>query len=377
MRSIFTDYQLVGMRLEKLQLVNFKNYEEISLEFPAQINCFLGLNGSGKTNLLDAIFYLGFTKSFIQSNDSLNIKVGCNSGMIKGSFQKDKPVEVSCHLQAGSKKLVRENGIDYTKLSDHIGKYPVVIISPADVDLVNDGSETRRKFFDSMISQIDHEYLEALMQYQYVLKQRNSLLKLFHDRNYSDPDLIETYNQQLSASGRAIFEKRDSFIKEFIPVFNQSYQFLVGRAEEANLQYKSEVGEFDYEVTLKKNLSRDMLLQRTTFGIHRDDYDFLFTHGELKKFGSQGQQKSFLVALKLAYLELVKNHTGVHPILLLDDIFDKLDDTRIAQLIQSAASGSGQLFITDAAPERTRNFLKKLGVNFDSFEVANGTVKKI
>jgi DNA replication and repair protein RecF len=366
------------MRLEKLYLLNFKNYAEASLEFTQQVNCLLGLNGSGKTNLLDAIYYLAFTKSFLPSADTQNVRHGSGYFLVKGTFDFDgKHHEVTCQVQPNHKKIFREDSLDYDKISDHIGKYPVVMIAPSDVDLVKEGSEARRKFFDSIISQIDHAYLETLLTYQHVLKQRNGLLRLFQERQYSDPQLLESYDDQLVKTGLVIFKRRQEFIAEFLPVFNKSYAFLVDQYEEARLFYRSALTETDFADGLRKSFQKDLMLQRTSFGIHRDDYEFEFAHGELKKLGSQGQQKSFLVAIKLAHFEIIRQHKGFNPILLLDDIFDKLDDQRIARLLSVVAGKDyGQLFITDAGPERTMGLLKGLGISFDNFRVENGQIGK-
>lgn len=366
------------MRLDKLHLLNFKNYTEATLEFPRQINCLLGLNGSGKTNLLDAIYYLAFTKSFLNTSDAQSVRHGADFFLLRGNFtMTDRQHEISCQVQLNHKKIFREDSIDYVKMSDHIGKYPLVMISPTDVDLVREGSEARRKFFDSIISQIDHDYLEALLAYQHVLKQRNSLLRMFHDQNRTDTDLIESYDEQLVRSGEVIHHKRAAFIHEFLPAFNQSYNFLVDGAETARLHYRSTLLDTDFRESLRKSLQKDIVLQRTTVGIHRDDYEFEFAHGELKKLGSQGQQKSFLVAVKLAHVSIIRQHKGFNPILLLDDIFDKLDDLRIARLLDVAAGPDfGQLFITDAGPERTIRLLQNLGIEFDNFKVEKGSITR-
>jgi DNA replication and repair protein RecF len=366
------------VHLEKLALLNFKNYKEISLEFPSTVNCLLGLNGSGKTNLLDAIYYLSFTKSFLNATDAHNIRHGSDYFLVRGNYDfNGSKHEVACQVQLGQKKTFREDGRDYEKLSEHIGKYPVVLISPSDIDLVKDGSEARRKFFDSMISQIDHTYLHALVEYHHCLKQRNGLLRMFHERHYADMDLLDSYNQQMVRTGMLIFQKRKEFINEFLPLLNASYNFLVDEKEEAKLIYQSQFFESDFLTALKQSFDRDLALQRTSVGIHRDDYGFEFAHGELKKLGSQGQQKSFLVALKLANMEVVKRHKGFNPILLLDDIFDKLDDVRIGRLLQVVTGKDfGQLFITDAGPERTESLMRNLGLQSDIFEVREGTITR-
>lgn len=365
------------MRLNRLQLSNFKNYEELELTFPSQINFLVGLNGSGKTNLLEAIYYLSATKGFSASSDTQNIKYGKDFFFIKGEFENGKNThDVFCQVQAGRKKVFREDSRDYEKLSDHIGRYPMVLISPLDVDLVKESSDARRKFFDQMIAQVDHVYLEALMEYHHALKQRNALLKMFAEQNKVDYQMIDLYDQQLSRSGKILYEKRNAFAGEFLPLFNKAYAQLADAREEATLTYSSSLEHSIMEDGLKQSLKRDLILQRTTFGIHRDDYVFGFAHGELKRLGSQGQQKSFLVSVKLAQVNAIKAHLGFSPMLLLDDIFDKLDDTRIARLLGVVAQvGYGQSFITDAGPERTLAMMKELKIPGDVYEVDEGRVK--
>jgi DNA replication and repair protein RecF len=365
------------VQLTKLSLLNFKNYAEASLTFSSRVNCLLGKNGSGKTNLLDAIYYLSFTKSFLNASDAHNIRHGSDYFLIRGNYQKDKQHEVACQVFQGQKKIFREDGVDYAKVSNHIGKYPVVLISPSDIDLIKEGSEARRKFFDGIIAQIDQTYLYDLVNYQHCLKQRNGLLKMFHEKHYQDMDLLDSYDQQLVKTGWQIFNRRKEFINEFLPLLNQAYAKLVDEKEETKLNYQSQLFELDFLTSLKQTFAKDLALQRTSVGIHRDDYSFGFGHGELKRLGSQGQQKSFLVALKLANLEVITNHKGFSPILLLDDIFDKLDDHRIARLLKIVTSENyGQLFITDAGPERTEALLRLLEIKADIFFVDNGTIIK-
>lgn len=365
------------MHLERLQLNNFKNYHELRLEFPSRVNFLLGLNGSGKTNLLDAIYYLSATRSFSNSSDTQNIRHCADHFSIKGKFNhKGGTHEVFCQVQSGRKKIFQEDANDYEKISEHIGKYPVVLISPIDVDLVKESSEARRKFFDQMIAQVDRAYLEALVAYHHTLRQRNALLNMFAERTDVDEDMIDLYDHQLAEKGQQIFRKRKAFVDEFLPVFNTSFSALVDTQEIASLTYSSKAEEGDYLDSLKKSLKKDLILQRTTFGIHRDDYVFGFAHGDLKRLGSQGQQKSFLVAIKLAQAEVIRIHQGFGPILLLDDIFDKLDDLRIARLLRLATEGGyGQLFITDAGPERTKVLMGQVGIGAQVYSVANGVIE--
>lgn len=366
------------MHLKSLQLVNFKNYESVRLEFSNNINVLVGTNGSGKTNLLDAIYYLSITKSAFLSSDQHLIKNGEKFFSIKGVMQTDKDeTEIFCAVQPGNKKVVREGANDYQKISDHIGKYPVVLIAPDDTELVREGSEERRKFFDSIISQIDKSYLESLIQYNHVLKQRNSLLKMFSEGKRFDAVALETYDRVLISKGEAIFARRKKFVEEFKPVFLQYYEVIVESAEQVDLQYDSDLLNTAFADGLKRNLEKDLQYQRTNFGVHKDDYIFSLASGDLKRLGSQGQKKSFIIALKLTQFEIIEKTKGIRPILLLDDIFDKLDDLRIEKLLQMIRDDRfGQLFLTDARPDRTAGLLDEIGVPASIFTVENGIISE-
>jgi len=367
------------LRLEKISLFNFKNYQEASLEFDGEIHCLLGNNGSGKTNLLDAIYYLAFTKSAINPSDQQNVGKTSDQFFIKGTFnKKNLSNEIICSFQQGSKKILKENGNEYGKLSEHIGKYPVVLIAPGDIDLIWGASEPRRRFFDSILSQIDKSYLENLIVYVNILKQRNGLLKLFAEQNKVDYDLVAAYDEKLVESGEYIFAKRKAFVASFMPTFTFLYNFLIGESPETtDILYKSDLEKVDFRESLKRNLLRDIHYQRTGAGIHRDDFVFVLNTGELKRLGSQGQQKSFLIALKLAEFEVIRTYKGFKPLLLLDDIFDKLDDERIHQLMLLISRGTfGQLFITDARQERSKTILKDAGVNAELYKVENALITK-
>jgi DNA replication and repair protein RecF len=395
------------MHLRQLNLFHFKNIEEAHLEFQGDIVCLLGKNGTGKTSLLDAIYYLSFTKSAINPSDGQNVRQGQSQFIIKGEFdmaikEKDfnpdaklinsirespspaerdgvRPTPASrqllCAYQQGQKKIIREDGQDCTKFSEHVGRYPVVLIAPQDIELIWDGSEMRRKFFDTLISQLDKIYLENLIVYANHLKQRNSLLRTFSESGKIDQDLLASYDQKIIPAGNYIFSKRKQFAVDFLPFFKKHYQFLVGDSkEEVHIQYRSDLEKSDFTDLLSKNLQRDILLQRTSSGIHRDDFEFLINGNELKKFGSQGQQKSFLIALKLAEFQCIAEAKQFKPILLLDDIFDKLDDQRIHQLMLLVSQGTfGQLFITDARQGRSQEILKEANVSGQVFSVENGT----
>lgn len=365
------------MRLEKLILLNFKNYEEVNLNFPYRINVLVGKNGSGKTNLLDSIFYLSFTRSAFSTLDQHCILTGKNFFVLKGEFSHDETrTEISSSVQIGSKKVFREGLYEYQKLSEHIGKYPVILIAPDDVDLIKEGGEGRRKFFDSIISQLDGKYLENLLAYNHILKQRNGYLKLSSERGSIDWVAVESYDHTLVKHGVQIFERRKQFIEEFIPYFKKYYKFIVDESEEATLNFQSELFDRDFYAGLMASRQRDVVLQRTTFGIHRDDFQFILKGGELKRFGSQGQQKSFVIALKLAQFEMAEKYKGTKPILLLDDIFDKLDDFRIAKLLALIKSELGQLFITDARPDRTKSLLDQIHVEAFIFTIEDGKVRE-
>lgn len=363
------------MFLQKLRLYNFRNIAETQLEFSTKIVCLLGKNGSGKTSSLDAIHYLSFTKSAINPTDAQNIRNGEQQFAIKGEFEQNGKVhELTCAYTQGQKKIINEDGRDYTKFSEHVGKYPVVLIAPQDIELIWDGSEIRRKFFDSILSQLDKLYLENLIVYTNQLKQRNSLMKFFAEGGKIDYDLLAGYDQKLIPAAHYIFARRREFLKEFLPFFKKQYHYLVGDVkEEVGIEHQSDLQEKDFGTLLSQNLQRDIVLQRTSSGIHRDDFDFQINGFELKRHGSQGQQKSFLIALKLAEFQAIAEQKKFKPILLLDDVFDQLDDERIHQLMRLVAQGTfGQLFITDARADRTRQIIQSEGLQASIFSVVDG-----
>ncbi len=364
------------MHLQTIRLTNFKNYESAKLDFSAQINCFLGNNGSGKTNLLDAIYYLSLTKSSTSSQDAQCILHNQPLFALKGEFSKDaKAREVICGLQIGKKKLVKLDQKPYKKASEHVGKFPVVLIAPNDTDVIRGASDQRRKFFDAIISQVDQIYLQTLIQYNHLIKQRNSLLKRFAETGQTDLELLEPFNAQLLELGSKLFEKRSAFIEDFKVLVTSHYQNLTNSAEIIELNYESHFQE-DVNALLAENLQKDIILKRSNVGIHKDEFHFVMNGEAIKKFGSQGQQKSYLIALKLAHFDFTEKQTGMKPILLLDDIFDKLDDLRISKLMEMVASDAfGQIFITDARPERTIGLLADDSHEVELFKVENGQVK--
>jgi len=348
------------LHLEKLQLTHFKNYEEGRFEFSEQLNCIVGENGSGKTNLLDAIYWLGLTKSAFQLQDAFSIQHGADFMVVNGVFKKGKKYsQITCSLQRGQRKTVLSDKKAYERISDHIGLFPVVLVSPNDTDLVRDGSEERRRFFDGVLSQLDQSYLQNLLQYNKVLAQRNSVLKIFADRNFVDADLLDTYDEPLIGLANLIFDRRQGFMATFESLVLHYYNFLGEGRELVSIKYESEVENVDFREHFRSHRSRDMQTQRTLLGIHKDDFVFEMDGVALRKFGSQGQQKSFALALKLAQFELIAIEREMKPLLLLDDIFDKLDDRRIQKLLELIENDSfGQVFLTDARPERTEDLLK-------------------
>ena len=343
------------MYLQKMILAGFKNYPQAEFTFSEKINCIVGNNGTGKTNLLDAIHYLSFCKSFFTSLDVQNIRHGEEFFAIHGTYSRgDDVTEI---VQCIQKKLQRKrfliNKKEYDRLADHIGNFPLVMISPYDRDLVNDGSELRRKYIDSVISQFDKFYLDDLIQYNKALYQRNALLKSFADQRFFDPAGLEIWDEQMIRLGEQIFIKRQGFLEQFIPLFQHYFSFLSSRSETVDIRYLSQFNGNSFRDVFKEALSRDCAAQYSTTGIHKDDLEFILDGFPVKKFGSQGQQKSFVIAIKLAQFDYTRKIKGFKPILLLDDVFDKLDDKRVSQLIKLVSENSfGQVFITDTSRER-------------------------
>ncbi|MEX0315828.1 MAG: DNA replication/repair protein RecF [Allomuricauda sp.] len=357
------------MFLKHLSLVNYKNFDSKTLEFDPIINCLVGDNGVGKTNILDAIYHLSFGKSYFNPVSTQNIKHDTDFFVIEGEFEKeDRTEKIICSFKKGLKKVIKRNGKAYEKFSEHIGFLPLVIISPSDRDLITEGSDTRRKFVDGVISQSDKAYLQTLIKYNKVLVQRNSLLKYFVANNTFDKDTLEVYNEQLQLLGTEIHAKRVDFISSFIPIFQEQYAHISEKDEQIMLSYKSQLSEKSLIELLEANLDKDRALQYTSVGIHKDDLDFTIANHPIKKFGSQGQQKSFLIALKLAQFHFIKEQAKTTPILLLDDIFDKLDEHRVTQIVGLVDNENfGQIFISDTHPERTESVVKNIQQSYKIF----------
>jgi DNA replication and repair protein RecF len=364
------------MHIEKLSLINFKNYSETELELSPKINCFVGNNGGGKTNLLDAIHYLSFCKSFFNAIDSQNITFEKPFFVIQGIFKNgEQEDEIYCGLKRSQKKIFKRNKKEYTRFADHIGLFPLVMISPADSELINGESEIRRKFINNVIVQYNKDYLFNVINYNKTVLQRNNLLKSFAESNSYDGQLLDTFDQQLIQFGSPIYEERVKFTKTFIPIFQKYYSRLTNDAEQVSLEYHSQLNQHELAELLKKSHKKDRAAQYTTVGIHKDDLIFTISGFPIKKFGSQGQQKSFLTALKLAQFDFIKQIKGINPILLLDDIHDKLDEKRFSRLMQIVSSNNfGQVFITDTHQERIADVLQQINTDFKHFKVNSGEI---
>lgn len=368
------------MWLNKLSVFNFKNYTEAELTFLPSVNVFSGDNGAGKTNLLDAIHYLSLCKSYFNPIDSQQIKQETDWFMVQGDYDKDDiPTQISCTVKRNQKKVFKRNKKEYPRLADHIGQFPLVMISPSDVSLVTDGSEERRKFMDNVISQTDAQYLDQLMAYNRCLLQRNSLLKQVGRMGYLDANLMEVLDHQLTLLGQKIFERRKGFMEQFLPEFVRHYQFISQEAEVVELRYESQLHDQSFSDLLASSADRDRLQERTCCGIHKDELAFSIHQGmPLKKFGSQGQQKSFLIALKLAQYTYLHQIKGYKPLLLLDDIFDRLDDLRVRKLMMMVSNDEfGQLFITDTDASRIKLIFEGIETEVRYFSIIQGTAEQI
>ena len=367
------------MYLKKLALTNFKNYELNELEFSPKINCFVGNNGVGKTNILDAIHYLSLTKSFFNSIDSISIKHGEDYFIVRGTFVRDdEEDQIYCAFQKQKQKLLKRNGKEYKKLSDHVGKYPVVMISPADSALITEGSEDRRKFMNKIISQYSAEYLDSVLKYSKALQQRNKFLKDINTSGNFDPDVLAIWDAQLVKYGSYVYNEREVLINELIPVFQEYYSLISSGKESVKLKYRSHLSEGNFTETLQNSFNKDRYLEYTTIGIHKDDLLLEMDDFLVKSLGSQGQQKSYLVALKLAKFDYIKRKAGFSPILLLDDIFDKFDSERVEQIIRLVGNHRfGQIFITDTHQNRLKDILSSHKTDYKLFRIADNGIEEV
>ncbi len=366
------------MFLKKLSLANFKNYGTAELEFSARINCFTGNNGVGKTNILDAINYLSLTKSFFNSSDSLNIKHNEEYFILRGQFERDGIDDnILCSFQRSKQKVLKRNGKEYQRLSDHVGRYPVVMISPSDSVLISEGSEERRKFMNRIIIQYSPEYLDCLMKYNKALQQRNKLLRSFRESGSFDGEMLSVWDSQLVRYGSVVHEERRSLVEELIPVFKEYYQLISGGREDVSLSYSSHLNQGSFTQALTDAIAKDRALEYTTAGIHRDDLILEMNGHPVRSIGSQGQQKSYLVALKLAKFDFIRQKAGFAPVLLLDDIFDKFDADRVEQIIKLVGNHRfGQIFITDTHEERLKEILVTHNFDYRFFRIGEKGIEE-
>ena len=362
-----------NLLVHALELTHFKNHRSSSWQFNPKVNIISGNNGNGKTNVLDALHYLSLTKSYLNTSDGHNITHGESMSLLKAKLERKSSEHVlDLGLKKGQKKKVRLDGKEIERLADHVGYMPVVMITPMDRDLIIDAAETRRKLMDTTVSQNDKHYLNALIAYNRALTQRNTTLKYFASNRTYDAEMIGLYNEQLALNATIIFEARKAFASELLPLLTHYYQLLSGGKETVGVRYKSALHDSSMDALLTENESKDRVLQYTSSGTHRDDLVFHLGEHPIKRVGSQGQQKSFLIALKLAQFEITKRHLGMPPLLLLDDIFDKLDEGRVANLLSLVHTEEfGQIFITDTHPERMLELSENLKLNHSTFEITD------
>lgn len=366
------------MQLQSFKLTNFKNYAFQEIDCQASLSCFIGANGMGKTNLLDAIYYLCMGKSAFNSPDSLIVQHGADFFRLEGHFlREERPERIVAKVQPRKKKELERNGTPYPRLSEHVGLLPVVMIAPDDTYLVSEGSEDRRSFMDNTLSQMRPAYLNALLVYNKVLQQRNALLKQFGESRTYNAAMLEVYDTQLLGPGQAVHEARQGFIEQFRPLVQQAYEHISGAAETVDCLYKSKLSDKPFDELLDEAREKDRVLQRSTAGIHRDDLDFSIGGYPLKRFASQGQLKSFVLALKLAQYQLLRAEKKVSPILLLDDIFDKLDRQRVQHLLSLLREQAfGQTFITDTDEERLAAVIRSAGQDLLQYRISQGQAEK-
>lgn len=361
------------MRLNSISIINYKNISEAELVFSPKINCFIGNNGMGKTNFLDAIYFLSFCKSHSNSIDSQNIKHNTEFCMLHGRYMLGETLEdIYCGIKFRQKKQFKRNKKEYERLSDHIGLLPLVLVSPDDSVLISEGSDERRKFVDGVISQYNKNYLNQLLHYNNALKQRNALLKA---ESQIDDSLLDIWEDQMALYGTYIYEQRRLFIDKFVPVFQQFYALISGGDESISLSYHSQHDEHDIKTRMIATRDRDRMLGYSTQGIHKDELEMLLDGYPIKRVGSQGQNKTYLVSLKLAQFDFLKKTHNLSPLLLLDDIFDKLDSNRVKKIIELVSSDTfGQIFITDTNREHLDSIILQMGQEFTIFNVENGQI---
>ena len=365
------------MILKRISVLNYKNLEQVEISFSPKLNCFLGRNGMGKTNLLDAVYYLSFCKSAGNPIDSQNMRHEADFFVIQGFYEHEDgtPEEVYCGMKRQKKKVFKRNKKEYTRLSDHIGFLPLVLVSPADTELIAGGSDGRRRFMDVVISQYDKTYLDALIRYNKALEQRNALLK---SEQPVEEGLFQVWEEMMAQTGEVVFQKREAFIEEFIPIFRSFYAFVSQGHEEVDLSYRSHARGASLLEVLRESRMRDQIMGYSLHGIHKDDLEMQLGGFPIKREGSQGQNKTYLIALKLAQFDFLKRTGTTTPLLLLDDIFDKLDATRVEQIVKLVSGDRfGQIFITDTNREHLDCILHNIGGDYKIFNVENGLVAEI
>lgn len=363
------------MILKNISIINYKNIKGANLDLSPKINCLIGHNGMGKTNFLDAIYYLSFCRSANLPIDSQIITHDENFFMLEGNYENDNgDVEnIFCGMKRGTKKHFKRNKKEYKRLSQHIGLIPLILVSPSDVSLIEGGSEERRKLMDVVISQYDHSYIEALANYNKALQQRNALLKMEAE---PDPMLMELWEQQMAQNGEILFAKRQAFVSELVPIFQQIYQHISGNQEKVDLQYSSHCTRGPLLEVIQRDRFKDRAVGYSLHGVHRDDLEFLLGDYQMKREGSQGQNKTFVIALKLAQFSfLQRTVSNTTPLLLLDDIFDKLDAQRVEAIVQLVSGDNfGQIFITDTNRDHLDQILRRLNGDYKLFYVENGEI---
>ena len=364
------------MILNGISILNFKNIEEAALQFSPKVNCFIGNNGMGKTNILDAIYYLSFSKSYINQGDNMVVRHCTDFLMLKGDYtRRGEDCDITLALQRGKRKILKRNGKEYQRLSEHIGLLPAVMVSPMDWELIRGAGDERRRLMDMIISQSNAEYLAALIRYSKAIENRNALIK----QGYRDVILFETVEEQICTSGQFIHKCRKAWVEEFSPIFMNYYQAISGSAETVSLAYKSHLNDQSMTELLANNRERDLIIGYTSRGVHRDDIELLLGEHSMRKTGSQGQCKTYTIALRLAQYNFLKRESGITPILLLDDIFDKLDASRVENIISlvSNSDNFGQIFITDTNRTHLDEIVKHMGGDYRIFTVNNGFVQPL
>jgi DNA replication and repair protein RecF len=365
------------MFIRNVSVINYKNLIQIDLQFSSKLNCFIGNNGVGKTNLLDCLYYLSYCKSCFNLPDSQNVRHSEEFFVMQGKYDFGGEIEdIYCGFKSGHKKIFRRNKKEYERLSDHLGLLPLVMISPADSILIQGGSEERRRFMDIVISQYDRQYLDWLLKYNRALLQRNNLLKFFAANHQFDTDSLDVWNEQLIYTGEKIYAKRVEFLDALQPVFQKYYDFICQGHEKVRLEYQSQLNDKDFRKLLEESVAKDCGLLYTTIGIHKDDLDLKIDDYPIKKLGSQGQNKTYLIALKFAQFDFIRSVNMLKPILLLDDIFDRLDSSRVGRIVKLVSdSNFGQIFITDTNREHLDGIIREVGeTDFKIFLVSAGQI---